>query len=93
MDHGEHQMKLTTVRPFLLSACFLLAVALIASILSGCASYRADFRYKRTQQTAYTIERVTEKLEAVKARHTKQGELFELNKAQEKLRKAHRAAK
>ena len=31
-------MKLTTVRPFLLSACFLLAVALIASILSGCAS-------------------------------------------------------
>ena len=31
-------MKLTTVRPFLLSACFLLAVALIATILSGCGS-------------------------------------------------------
>ena len=29
-------MKLSTVRPFLLSACFLLAVALVATLLSGC---------------------------------------------------------
>jgi len=28
--------KKTQVRPFLLSACFLLAVALIATLLSGC---------------------------------------------------------
>lgn len=29
-------MKLSNVRPFLLSACFLLAVALVATLLSGC---------------------------------------------------------
>ena len=29
-------MKLSTLRPFLLSACFLLAVALVATLLSSC---------------------------------------------------------
>ena len=29
-------MKLSNVRPFLLSACFLLAVAIVAALLSGC---------------------------------------------------------
>ena len=29
-------MKLSNVRPFLLSACFLLAVALVATLLSSC---------------------------------------------------------
>ena len=86
-------MKLDNLRPFLISAIFLLWVGLVATILSGCAGYRADFRHGRTVQTGHTIERITEKLESVKARHEKQVDLFNVTKGQEILRREYRDSK